>query len=98
MYLCGGGPAARGQFQSAAHASLTWESDFEAARRQSAESEVPLFVDFTGYACTNCRWMEANMFPRPEVRSLLEQYVRVQLYTDGQGERYERVPGGHKPA
>ena len=28
--------------------------------------------------------MEANIFPEPEVHSLLKKYVRVQLYTDGQ--------------
>ena len=34
--------------------------------------------------------MEANVFPDPQVRSLLERYVRLQLYTDGLGEVYER--------
>jgi thiol:disulfide interchange protein DsbD len=33
--------------------------------------------------------MEANMFPKPAVRSELEQFVRVRLYTDGEGEPYE---------
>jgi thiol:disulfide interchange protein DsbD len=32
--------------------------------------------------------MEANMFPRPEVALELTRYVRVRLYTDGQGEPY----------
>jgi thiol:disulfide interchange protein len=72
------------------HESLKWESDFEAARTKSTETGRPLLIDFTGYACTNCRWMEANMFPLPEVQDLMKQFVRVQLYTDGQGERYER--------
>ena len=47
-------------------------------------------IDFTGYTCTNCRWMEANMFPRPDVRAALDGFVRARLYTDGQGEVYER--------
>jgi thiol:disulfide interchange protein DsbD len=34
--------------------------------------------------------MEANMFPRPEIRDALDGFVRVRLYTDGQGAIYER--------
>ncbi len=49
-----------------------------------------VLIDFTGYTCTNCRWMEANMFPRPEIRAELERFVRVRLYTDGEGELYEK--------
>lgn len=48
-----------------------------------------MFVDFTGYTCTNCRWMEANIFPRPEIHAELQRFVRVQLYTDGTGTKYE---------
>jgi thiol:disulfide interchange protein DsbD len=70
--------------------SLEWESDYAIAQRKASESGKALFIDFTGYACTNCRWMEANMFPKPEVRDLMERFVRVQLYTDGQGEVYDR--------
>ena len=45
---------------------------------------------FTGYTCTNCRWMEANVFPQKEIQKQLAKYVRVKLYTDGEGEIYER--------
>ena len=31
-----------------------------------------MLVDFTGYTCTNCRWMEANMFVLPEVKAEME--------------------------
>ena len=34
--------------------------------------------------------MEANMFPRPEVRDKLSGFVRARLYTDGQGAVYQR--------
>jgi hypothetical protein len=40
-------------------------------------------VNFTGYACTNCHWMEANMFTRPEIAAALNGFVLVDLYTDG---------------
>ena len=42
-----------------------------------------MFINFTGYACTNCHWMKANMFPRPEIAGLLKDFVLVDLYTDG---------------
>ena len=34
--------------------------------------------------------MEANIFPEKEVHALLKQFVRLQLYTDGRGEKYKR--------
>ncbi len=54
----------------------------EALAKARAENKLVL-VDFTGYACTNCHWMKANMFPRPEINALLKEFVLVDLYTDG---------------
>ena len=69
---------------------LTWRDDYEAGLTEAKATNKPIFIDFTGYACTNCRWMEANIFPEKEVHALLKQFVRVQLYTDGRGEKYKR--------
>ena len=70
---------------------LAWiENDYEGALAQARREGKLVFIDFTGYTCTNCRWMEANMFPKPEVRRELEKFVRVRLYTDGSGEPFER--------
>lgn len=70
---------------------LPWiVNDYEGALAQARQQNRRLLVDFTGYTCTNCRWMEANMFPRPDVARELGRYVRVRLYTDGQGEIYRR--------
>ena len=69
---------------------LSWISnDYQAAIKQAQAENKKLFIDFTGYTCTNCRWMEANMFPKPSIRAELEKFVRVRLYTDGEGEPYE---------
>jgi len=57
--------------------------------RARAENK-PLFVDFTGYTCTNCRYMEGSVFPRPEVRSRLEKMVLVTAYTDGNDEVHDK--------
>jgi thiol:disulfide interchange protein DsbD len=54
----------------------------EALSKARAENKL-VFINFTGYACTNCHWMKANMFPRPEVTGLLKDFVLLDLYTDG---------------
>ena len=47
------------------------------------EENKPLFVDFTGHACLNCRRMEENVWAHPKVRKILnEDYVIVALYVD----------------
>jgi thiol:disulfide interchange protein len=72
-------------------AELPWMvNDYDAALTEARRQNARVIVDFTGYTCTNCRWMEANMFPQPEVTRELARYVRVRLYTDGRGERYRR--------
>lgn len=63
---------------------LTWIRDsYETALAEAKRTSKPIFVDFTGYTCTNCRWMERNMFIEPAVQNTLREYVLVQLYTDG---------------
>jgi thiol:disulfide interchange protein DsbD len=63
---------------------ITWMKDQyrEALTRARQENKLVL-VDFTGYACTNCKWMKANMFTRPEIAALAKNFVAVELYTDG---------------
>ena len=60
-----------------------WLTSYEQALALARRENRPLFINFTGYTCTNCRWMESNIFVLAEVRKLLEEYVPVQLYTDG---------------
>ncbi len=63
---------------------LTWlKNKYEEAAAQAAKENKLVFVNFTGYACTNCHWMKANMFTRPDVQSALQNYVLVNLFTDG---------------
>ena len=73
------------------HEELAWmTNDLQGALAKARAENRKVFVDFTGYTCTNCRWMEANMFVLPEVRAEMEKFVLVSLYTDGEGEVYER--------
>jgi thiol:disulfide interchange protein DsbD len=59
------------------------EDDYKTALAAAKESGKPIFIDFTGYTCTNCRWMEKNMFPRNDVADMMQKYVLLRLYTDG---------------
>jgi thiol:disulfide interchange protein DsbD len=54
----------------------------EALAKARSENKL-VFVTFTGYACTNCHWMKANLFTKPEIASELKNFVLVDLYTDG---------------
>jgi thiol:disulfide interchange protein DsbD len=69
----------------------TWVlNDYDGALKTARASGKLVFVDFTGYTCTNCRWMEANIFSRPDVGAELGEFVLARLYTDGEGEMYEK--------
>ncbi|MDQ1471127.1 MAG: hypothetical protein QOJ99_2607, partial [Bryobacterales bacterium] len=62
---------------------LVWmENDLDGAFAKAKAEGKRVLVDFTGDACTNCKWMKANMFVRPEVASVLKNMVLVELYTD----------------
>ncbi len=79
-----------GNFSGAKSPEADWiTNDFQAALTKAKAENKHVFIDFTGYTCTNCRWMEINMFPKTKVNLELEKYVRVRLYTDGEGEPFE---------
>jgi thiol:disulfide interchange protein DsbD len=65
-----------------AEAHLDWHLDYRSAWEQATREGKPIFIDFTGVNCTNCRANENRVFPRKDVREELAKFVRVQLYTD----------------
>lgn len=69
--------------QTQASGSLYFKNRLQAALAAARQQNKLVLVDFTGYACTNCHWMKANMFTRPEIRAALNRLVLVDLYTDG---------------
>jgi thiol:disulfide interchange protein DsbD len=79
---------------SAPNASSTgsaWrKDDYEGALAEARQEGKPLLIAFSGYACTNCHWMKANIFPKPEVAAALKNYVLLELYTDGTDAASER--------
>jgi thiol:disulfide interchange protein DsbD len=80
-------PEARAEAGGVAGASqtgLVWlKNQYREALAQARAQGKLVFVNFTGYACTNCHWMKANMFTRPEIAAALKNFVLVDLYTDG---------------
>jgi thiol:disulfide interchange protein DsbD len=63
---------------------LAWvENDLTGALAKAKAENKLVLVDFTGYACTNCHWMKANMFTKPEIAGVMKNMVLVDLYTDG---------------
>lgn len=64
---------------------LLCEHDYNTALERARREGKPLFVDFTGYACVNCRKMEEHVWP--EVLDLLQnEFIVVSLYVDDKKE------------
>jgi thiol:disulfide interchange protein DsbD len=61
--------------------------DYEQALACARELNKPIFIDFTGHGCVNCREMEARVWSDPEVLSRLrDDYVLLALYVDDKTE------------
>ncbi len=57
--------------------------DLEEAKAYAKQVNKPLFIDFTGKTCANCREMENYVWVDPQVKQrLTEEYVMVALYAD----------------
>ncbi len=61
--------------------------DYEQALAEAKAVGKPVFIDFTGFNCANCRKMEANVWPQPEVLDRLKKnFVIASLYVDDKTE------------
>jgi thiol:disulfide interchange protein len=61
--------------------------DYEQALAQAKAVGKPVFIDFTGFNCANCRKMEANVWPQTEVLNRLKnEFVIASLYVDDKTE------------
>ncbi|MFC2123856.1 cytochrome c biogenesis protein CcdA [Bacteroidota bacterium] len=57
--------------------------DYDQAMNCAKEQGKPLFIDFTGHGCVNCREMEARVWSDPDVLTRLKNdYIVVALYVD----------------
>jgi thiol:disulfide interchange protein DsbD len=72
-----------GSAQATASPTNYFKNQLDAALAAARDQNKLLLINFTGYACTNCHWMKANIFTRPEIQSALKDLIIVDLYTDG---------------
>lgn len=57
--------------------------DYETAIQQARKKNKPVLIDFTGWACVNCRRMEENVWTDSRVEKLMkEEFILVSLYVD----------------
>lgn len=57
--------------------------DLEQGLAYAQEVNKPVFLDFTGHNCVNCRYLENNLWTDPQIRQYLtREYVLISLYVD----------------
>ena len=82
--------------------NLTCFKDLKEGMEHAKKVNKPIMLDFTGYACVNCRKMEEHIWPIKEVDAILRNdYVLISLYVDDKKELPEaeqivvnRINGG----
>lgn len=63
--------------------NLDCYKDFETGRAAAEAQQKPILLDFTGWACVNCRKVEENIWTKPEIFEMLRnEVVLVSLYVD----------------
>lgn len=63
--------------------NLNCSHDYEEGLKMAKAENKPMLLDFTGYACVNCRRMEENVWSDPDVYKLMkDKFIIVSLYVD----------------
>ena len=57
-------------------------TDYEEGMAYAKENNMPVFLDFNGFGCVNCRKMEAAVLSKPEVAEHMHKYVLISLIVD----------------
>ncbi len=71
------------QTESDCPLNLDCYKDFEQGKAAAINQQKPILLDFTGWACVNCRKVEENIWTQPEVYQLLrDEVVVISLYVD----------------
>ncbi len=60
--------------------------DYDEAVKLAKEKNMPIMIDFTGYACVNCRKMEENVWTKQVVKEQMDKFILVSLYVDDKKE------------
>ena len=68
-------------------------NDYDKAMAMAKQQNKPLLIDFTGWACVNCRKMEEHVWPQPEISSIIKKnFILVSLYVDDR----KKLPGAKR--
>src|SRR3954469_22842085 len=70
--------------------AVPWRTDFDAARREAAQTGKPLFVYFTASWCGPCQRMRSTTWADPQVDAALRAYVPVKVDVDSAGRDLKR--------
>ena len=63
--------------------SLNCIKDFDEGKSESLENNKPILLDFTGWACANCRRVEENTWSEPKVYDMINnEFILISLYVD----------------
>ncbi|MDE5544294.1 MAG: thioredoxin family protein, partial [Bacteroidales bacterium] len=60
--------------------------DYEEGLACAKQQNKPVFIDFKGHACANCKKMENEVWSDARVQALLKKYVIIAMYCDDKGE------------
>ena len=78
---------------------LNCYKDFEEGVAAAKAANKPILLDFTGWACVNCRKVEENVWSNPAIYKLLkEDYILISLYVDDRKELPETAQFNFKRA
>ena len=64
------------------HGGQITYTDYEEGMAYAKENNMPVFLDFNGFGCVNCRKMEAAVLSKPEVAEHMHKYVLISLIVD----------------
>jgi len=71
--------------------------NFEEGLQRAQVENKPIFIDFTGYSCVNCRRMEAEVWSDPRIYSYLkEEVILVSLYVDDRTDLLPSLKGKYQ--
>ena len=79
----GVGVQATGEYKTMSnHSGQITFTDYDEGMAYAKENNMPVFLDFNGFGCVNCRKMEAAVLSKPEVAEHMHKYVLISLIVD----------------
>ena len=76
-------PIANSQYTTmSVHEGQITFTDYDEGMAYAKENNMPVFLDFNGFGCVNCRKMEAAVLSKPEVAEHMHKYVLISLIVD----------------